>query len=411
MSEQEQESRSPWRFVRLDQFRLPPEHTRVRMRQGLLGLWDRLTRGHSVADSPRVEMSLATMPSELLAEAAPTPDWRAGVSALQESLENWWKERAGKVQIVVGAPYSGTAEIVSEWASVFQCPVLPDPPLDSIKEDGTQWLEEIDKYPDRVWVIPRLERCYLRHSQGFGLLRALFDKITSYSTRFLLACDSWAWAYLSKALHVDALFPTPLVLEAFTQEKLECWLRGLVAQTPGKPFVFRQANNKNLVLQCQTEGPQEESEKKEDVSDFLERLAAYSRGIPGVAHVIWRYSLRIAQTRKDQEESEEVPNDDSPQRIIWVEPWSALNLPTPSKLGSRDRELFVVHTLLLHDGLSSRLLADILPFSEAQIKSLLQSLQATGIVVNSQDIWRVAASAYPAVRNFLQSEGYLVDAL
>jgi hypothetical protein len=410
MNEQYHEPRGPWRFIRLDQFRLPPEHTHERMRRGLLGLWDRLTGGRATVESPTVEMDLEAMPSELLAEAAPTPDWGAGVTALQEALDDWWKERAGKVQIVVGAPYSGTAEIVSQWASVFQCPVLSDPSPDHIKEGGSQWLEEIDQYPDRVWVIPRLERCYLRHSQGLGLLRALFDKITTYSTRFLLACDSWAWAYLSKALHVDALFPMPVVLEAFTQEKLDRWLGGLAAQTTGKPFIFRQADNKNLIL-CQAGSPPEEGGKKEDVSDFLERLAAYSRGIPGVAHVIWRYCLRIAQTRKDQEEPQEVPVEDSPQRTIWVEPWSSLNLPSPAKLGSRDRELFVVHTLLLHDGLSSRVLSDILPFSEAQIKSLLQSLQATGIVVNNQEIWRVAASAYPTVRNFLQSEGYLVDAL
>jgi hypothetical protein len=49
-------------------------------------------------------MDLEAMPSELLAEAASTPDWAAGVSALHEALDDWWKERAGKVQIVVSAP-------------------------------------------------------------------------------------------------------------------------------------------------------------------------------------------------------------------------------------------------------------------------------------------------------------------
>jgi hypothetical protein len=358
-------------------------------------------------------MDLEAMPSDLLAEAAPSPDWGAGVSGLQEALEDWWKERTGKVQVVVGAPYSGTAEIVSQWASVFQCPILPDPPPDHIKEGGTQWLAEIDRYPDRVWVIPRLERWYLRHSQGFGLLRALFDKIATFSTRFLLACDSWAWAYLSKALHIDGLFPMPLVLEAFTQEKLDHWLGELAAQTRGKPFIFRQANNKNLVLH-EDEGAQAEGEKKESISDFLPRLATYSRGIPGVAHTIWRYSLRIAQTRKNQENQEKPPedsDDDGPHRIIWVEPWSALNLPSLAGISTRDRDLFVLHTLLLHNGLTSRVLADVLPFPESQIKSILQVLRIAGIVVSDQDNWRVAASAYPAVRNFLQSEGYLVDAL
>jgi hypothetical protein len=315
------------------------------------------------------------------------------------------------MQIVVGPPYSGTAEIVTQWASVFQCPVLPDPPLDQIKSGDPQWLEEINKYPDRVWVIPRLESWYLRHSQGFTMLRALLDKITSLSTRFLLACDSWAWAYLSKALHIDALFPMPLVLEAFNQEKLECWLGGLAAQTPGKEFIFRQANNQNLVLHWPHETPGE-GEKGEDITDFLPRLAALSRGIPGVAHALWRYSLRIAQTKKNQKEPQEVSSDeDGPHRTIWVEPWSELKLPSLSGIGSRDRDLFILHTLLLHNGLPSGALADILPFPESQIKSILQVLRVAGIVTSEQDNWRVAALAYPAVRDFFQYEGYLVDAL
>jgi hypothetical protein len=413
MSDQDQEPRGPWRFIRLDQFHLPPEATREKMRRGILGVWDRLTGGRLPAESPAVEMDLEVMPGDLLAEAAPPPDWGDGVSALQVALEDWWKERSGKMQIVVGAPYSGTAEIVSHWASVFQCPVLPEPSLDQIKAGGTQWLEEIDTYPDRVWVIPRLERCYLRHSQGFALLRTLLDKITTSSTRFLLACDSWAWAYLSKALHIDALFPMPLILEAFDREKLERWLGGLAARTQGKPFIFRQANNKKLVLH-KGEGAQEEGEKQEDVSDFLPRLATYSRGIPGVAHTFWRYSLRIAQTKKNQENQEKPPgdsDDDGHHRIIWVEPWSALNFPSLAGISSRDRDLFILHTLLLQNGLPSRVLAKVLPFPESQIKSMLQVLRIVGIVVSDQENWRVAASAYPAVREFLQYEGYLKNAL
>jgi len=407
MSEQNQESRGPWRFIRLDQFHLPPEPAREKMRRGLLGVWDRLKGGLSAAESPTVEMDLEAIPGEILAEAAPAPNWGDGVSALHEALEDWWKEQAGKVQIVIGAPYSGTAEIVSQWASVFQCPVLPEPPLGHIESDGAKWLGEIDKYPDRVWVIPRLERCYLRHSQGFGLLRALFDKITTFSNRFLLACDSWAWAYLSKTLHIDTLFPTPVILEAFDHEKLDLWLGKLATQATGKPFIFRQANNKSLVLHPDRAVLEEEDGKQEEVSDFLQRLAAYSRGIPGVAHIIWRYSLRFAE---DKEHGSQV-SDDGRHRIIWVEPWSAMQLPRIPALDRREGDLFVLHSLLLHDGLTSELLAHALPFPESQIKGILQVLQVAGIIVNNGDIWRVAASAYPAVRQFLEYEGYLVDAL
>jgi len=412
MSEQDQESPTPWRFIRLEQFRLPSSPTREKMRRGILGIWDRLRGGRSAAESPPMKIDLEAMPSNLLTEAAPAPDWQKGVPALHEALQDWWQERAGKIQVLVGAPFSGTGEIAALWAATCQCPVLPDPPLEHIKSGGVKWLEQLDHDPDRVWVIPRLERFYFRHSQGFALLRVLLDKITALSSRFLLVCNSWAWAYLGKALHIDALFPPPLVLEAFNQEKLDLWLSGLASQAPGKAFVFRQTNNGNQVLHP-FEVSQDEGEEAKDVkiTDFLEHLAAFSRGIPRVAHAIWRYSLRITQTKEDQEKIQKVSDDDDLHRTIWVEPWSQLSLPTPSKLGSRDRELFVLHSLLLHDGLSSRVLADILPFSESQIISLLQALRVAGIVVKEQDNWRVAALAYPAVRQFLQYEGYLVDAL
>jgi hypothetical protein len=73
----------------------------------------------------------------------------------------------------VGAPYSGTAEIAVQWAAAFGGQVLPDPRLDLITSRGPKWLEQMDQNPDRVWVVPHLERLYLRHTQGPGLLRGL----------------------------------------------------------------------------------------------------------------------------------------------------------------------------------------------------------------------------------------------
>lgn len=108
---------------------------------------------------------------------------------------------------------------------------------------------------------------------------------------------------------------------------------------------------------------------------------------------------------------EEVAADDISHRLIWVESWSELKLPSMGSIDGRDRDLFVLHTLLLHNGLPSRVLAQVLPFPESQIKNILRLLQAAGVVVSDQDIWRVAAKAYPAVREFLRYEGYLVDAL
>jgi hypothetical protein len=167
MSQQDNPQSQPWRFIKMDQFHLPPEPTREKVRRGFLGIWDRLTRRRSAAESPAVEIDLVAMPSNLLAEVAPAPDWLIGAAPLQEALQDWWHERSGKNMILVGAPYSSTADIVIQWAQAFECPVLPEPPLDQIKSGGNKWLEQIDQIPDRVWVIPRLERFFSAPQSGF----------------------------------------------------------------------------------------------------------------------------------------------------------------------------------------------------------------------------------------------------
>jgi hypothetical protein len=398
----------PWRFIKLDQFRLPSEPAREKVRRGLLGIWDRLKGGHSAAESPTVEMDLEGMPKGLLEDTVPPPDWGDGVPALQEALQSWLDEPAEKIQLLIGPPCSGTAEIVSRWASEFDHPILGNPPLDQIKARGLKWFETIDDNPDQLWVIPHLECFYLRHSQGFTLLRGLLEKIKSASTRYLLACDSWTWAYFSKALHIDTLFPKPLVLEPFDHEKLEIWFQKLADRAGEKNFIFRQADNGTYIMHPFGMAKTESGEEMK-FSDFLPRLAAYSRGIPGVAHIIWRYGLRLGENseKKPLDASEE--NDY--QRTIWVEPWPRINLPDIPSLDRREGDIFVLHSLLLHNGLSSNLLAQILPFPEPQIQGILHVLQTAGIAVIDQDIWHVAASAYPAVRQFLQNEGYLIDVL
>ena len=404
-----EQSLLPWGFVSLNQYQVPSEPTHEAVREGILGIWDRLKRSRSTSQSATVEIALEAIPSSLLAQAAPAPDWAEGVPALHQALQDWWQGRAGKVQVLVGAPYSGTAEIATHWAAAFQGQVLSDPSLEQIKSGGEAWLEQMDQGPDQVWVIPRLERLYLRHSQGFGLLRGLIDRIGSVTGRLLLVCDSWAWAYLGKALKLYALLPLPLVLAAFDQGRLDRWFRSLAAQTTEKDFVFRQADSGGLVVHLDEVAEEKHGEK--EVTDFLERLAAFSRGIPGVAYAVWRYSLRLAQDEDIEQKVKKATADYELHETIWVEPWSRLNLPSLPGLDPRGRDMFVLHTLLLHDGLSSQLLTQILPFPESQTRGSLQLLKVAGVVALDGDRWRVTAAAYPAVRRFLQGEGYLVDAL
>ena len=71
----------------------------------------------------------------------------------------------------------------------------------------------------------------------------------------------------------------------------------------------------------------------------------------------------------------------------------------------------VLHTLLIHGGLWSRILPELLPLSPMEILEHLYLLEASGLVESDQRFWRVTPAGYPAVRQVLQSEGYLTDAI
>jgi hypothetical protein len=434
-----------WRFIHLDHYSRPPETSRETMRKGISGLWLRLGWGSTVEASVFAENELSQVPQELVDKAAPDPDWSASIAAVTAALDTWIdaKVPGSTNQIFVGPPYHGTSEILTAWAQARGWRVVAAPSPEMILSGGQEWLTQFEEDNDPL-VLPHLEHCYLRHYNGLTLLRRLLDHIISQSRRWLVGCDSWAWAYLSKALKVDTVFPMPFILEAFDQERLKIWFQQLAAASGEDNFVFRQLDSGRYVLPPVTgdevSGDWNQGTAAED-SSFLRNVAAYSRGIPGVAWAVWRHSFGFVDTTpEDREESDpEVPTareaeasapdapatgegeesdgkapgaeEVHPAHPILVTPWSKINLPGFPFQHVSLGLLMVLHTLLIHGGLWSQIFPQLLPLSPMEILENLYLLQASGLVESNQSFWRVTAAGYPAVRQVLQSEGYLTDAI
>jgi len=116
--------------------------------------------------------------------------------------------------------------------------------------------------------------------------------------------------------------------------------------------------------------------------------------------------------RKEQEGKQAAEalaeNHIDPRRTIWVTPWDQLNKPVvPGDV--RHDEAVVLHTLLLHSGLSLELMRQLLPMSLNRIAETVARLQEAGIVAQDGATWRVAPLGYPPARQFLQEVGYLTD--
>jgi hypothetical protein len=445
MSQQDSEEnyRVPdlWRFVRMEQYSKPDEPTSETVRKGAKGVWESLqeipllnryvfqkvgrlwhkANGKLESDEPElVQKELQGVPVELMDSIVLEPDWGEAVQSLERALQDWQSGFGSgpSLRFIVGAPFSGVPEILSQAAEAFDWKLVEEPSSEEILEGGADWLAELPAEEMTPLVIPRLEHCYLRHHNGLELMRKLVDWILSNQRPCLIGCNSWAWAYLSKALEMGNLFPLTLTVQAFDGVSLQRWfwdlaLRGFGART----LMFRQADNGDVVLPpalpAQTEDGDEgdaDKERKEspDVTDFLARVAAYARGIPGVAREVWRHSLRTAADGEVEKKAQEAANGDI--LTMWVKPWSQVDLPRVPDEMDRSKT-FVLHSLLLHDGLHPVLLRQLLSISSTDVLETLHHLRDTGLVRTRGLKWIVSPLGYPAVRDFLNREGYLVDDL
>ena len=120
----------------------------------------------------------------------------------------------------------------------------------------------------------------------------------------------------------------------------------------------------------------------------LRALAALSRGNPGIAAA---YSDRY---HRNSDKTFELPQ-----------------LPQVAE----DATAFVCYALLVHHGLTSSQLAQVLPIvSASQLQIQLQILQQQSLIskqdtASKDSLWYITARGYPVVRDFLASRGFWLD--
>ena len=363
--------------------------------------------------------TLSSAPPYLLNRAAPAPDLEQMVTALEDALHEWFftKDPKRSVKVVVGPPGSNVERTVAAYGRRRKWPVIGPPSPSEILAGGNAWLENLKGDELTPVVIPRLGGCFLRHHDGLTFMGRLLDWLESSRRRCLLACDSWAWAYLARVLHIDAMLPTPLTLAPIDGKRLQFWLPTL-ARVDGGRFVFRDAGNgrsifmpaardDNIIWRNAQPGYMEAFGEWAGVGQQIKQLAAYSRGLPEIAWRWWRECLQVTP-QTDNEIMQGVRRSDE-WYTVWVKPWSSMALPSVPQFGGVV-ESTVLHTLLLHGGATAGLLELLLPFGHNEIRHALHQLVGARLVrLAAGGRWQVTLFGYPAVRQFMEDEGFLVD--
>jgi len=398
-----------WEYTSPDRYALPSDTVEQKIRSGIGALWKAFETEDAAPESPvKAKEKLEELSWTEISTIAPDPGLDAAAEALDAALASRLPPKLPEntVVFVISPPYTWRREIMAEWAQRSQWRLLDGPDPQTLLSESGEWMR--DRFDGRSpWVLPHLENCYLRRARSLKNIRHLLDMLCAgVAGTGLVGCDSWAWAYLMKIW--NGRQPGLLSLQSFDQERLARWFGELAAGDGPRRRNFRQAIDGKYVL-TPVDDVDEESGETPKASSFLKHLAACSRGIPGVALALWRRALRLGPENTDDEGNDDNgPSPPGDPATVWITEWDAV--PRPKLPSEKDRDLaFTAHTLLLHGGLEAEVLAEILPLSVSRVRQTLSVLRETETAVEEDGIWRITASGYPAVRQFLQSEGYLTD--
>lgn len=401
-----------WSFVTPEQRVLPTTSVRRTLRTGFAGLVERLQPTYFLASAEpfRPRDDLAPLSRRQLERVAPQPEWQLAGEKLSGELTDW-REQWGALQsaaLVVAPPFSGLYETLTGLCQAQGWQLIEPPTHAQILAGDTHWLTQFDG--QTPWVLPELAHCYLRHAHGLGLARHFLSRVLDGELGpGVIGCDSWAWEYW---LHVvPSLRPSRLMPQALDYHRLGRWFQQLADPEDRRPVRFRQAETGDWVLGCRRdEGPPKGRKR----SGFLRDMAAYSRGLPGVAWALWRLALR-AEPEVDvaaSEESEAEPENANPAaveaRTIWVTDWDLVRPPSVPPMVSPQASL-VLHALLLHAGLDAQMLGQVCNLEADGVAQALHLLRRAQLIEKVSRGWAVTALGYPNVRRHLGGQGLPVD--
>ncbi len=372
------------KFQPIGQYKRPPMPTDESLRRAGWKLWRRF-RGIPKRDPFIANESLALANENQLDKLAAPPACGPLSDELTQTFTDWLAtpEPAHWVQLVVLPPCDQN-DVLRTWAMANEHPIVEPPSRMSLLCHKPDAIELDDS--QKLLIIPRLERWFLRHHQGLRQIQKLLDQLACKRQHCIVGCNSWAWSYLSKALQTQLVLPTPLTFEAFDKDRLKAWLYDL-SMSDDHTHTFRFAKNGNVIFG--------EDSNPSATNDYFATLAARSLGIPWVAWHQWRKSLMLGSAA-NHKVKEKFPQE----RTVWLADVAEMHVPQDDMQAG----LLMLQSLLIHDRLTPAELVATVP--GIQRSNVLSAMLEAGIIYREGDELRCGPAAYPAIRQILSVEGF-----
>lgn len=354
-----------WKFISLKEYTVPLSSSKIRA--NLINFAE-LNNSNDHITSQRSDLLNAI-------------EWKPLSKAFNDAIgcENRLPSR-GLAHVCVGLFGSG-ANTLRSWASERDVHLLEAPSFDQLLDPGSSGWSLIQENDDIPLVIPSFEKCFLRHHRGLSWIEQIIEIVWTERRQIVIGCDLWAWKYLERALQIDVICPIPLISASLNSEQLRSWL----------PSLLKQKNLRFVV-----EGEDCFSVDSKKGTKFLDDLVEQSQGCMTLAWMIWQQLLLENGSK-------------AVDGVIELCPKGTASSSSNSLTALESRQnLYVLHALLIHSGLSTNGLLALLPFPGTQIRKALIELASQGFLLEDRDGWEVTPSRYFDVLQQLKNRGFWI---
>jgi len=326
--------------------------------------------------------------------------------ALNNAFQSWEKGRFAAT-IVLGEKWGGLTTFLnySIKKSQFPYPIKRFAPVKNIygKEKLMELLKEVFNYDQfdnmdqlalylnngskRIVIIEDMQNLYLRKIGGFETLQLLFQLMaaTNKQVFWILTTTIHAWEYLTKTIRIPEYFGYIIEMEELTDEKVTdmIWKRN---QISGFNIVFwvdpERLNEKKF-------SKLGEDEKQALMkNEFFSSLNSFARSNVSLALIFW-----LLSTKRVDDNSITIGKFKNPDLNF-------LNVISMDKV-------YILHALILHDGLTQSQLNEVLSTTNISIKLLLLELIQDGIILERKDVLMVNPIVYRNLISLLKSKNLL----
>ncbi|MEO9804767.1 MAG: hypothetical protein ABJF04_16040 [Reichenbachiella sp.] len=254
--------------------------------------------------------------------------------------------------------------------------------------------ENLDEFVDclhdgskKIIVLENLQNLYLRKVGGFAALQLLFQLITrtNKSVFWVTTTTAYTWSYLSKTINIGDFFSYSIVLDALTSEQIVnlIWKRNKISGFNIR-FELTEKHWRDKKF-CALEDVDQQSQLK---TEFFSELNKFAKSNVSLALIFWLLSTQ-----------------DLDENTITIGSFKKPDLNFMTTL-SMDK-VYVLHALILHDGLSELQLSEVLNISESQSRLISLSLLEDGILFKKEEVYVVNPMIYRNTISLLISKNLI----